>query len=117
MGIWVYTSTELRGTVRSVLYWCLPAYLVVGITAALMSKRFYASLGFNSQRLFDEIWMGVAALLPVFTIAACVRAVALRFASADHKTFDWRPVVAWGIIVVTLILNALCYRVIADTLR
>ena len=99
------------------LYWCLPTYLVVGITAALMSKHFYASLGFNSQRLFDEIWMGVALLLPVFTIVACVKAVAVRFASGDHQTCVWRPVLAWGIIVVAFVLNALCYRVIADTLR
>jgi hypothetical protein len=100
-----------------VLYWCLPTYLIVGITGALMSKHFYASLGLSSQRLFDETWMGVALLLPVFTIVACVKAVALRFASADRQTWVWRPVLAWGIIVVALVLNVLCYRVIADTLR
>jgi hypothetical protein len=105
------------GTVLSVLCWCLPTYLVVGITAALMSKHFYTSLPFHSQRLFDETWMGVAILLPIFTIVAAVKAVALRFASADNQVSVWRPVLGWGLVIVAFVLNALCYRVIADTLR
>jgi len=95
------------GTLRSVLYWCLPTYLFVGITLAMM--HFRSSLAFNSLRPFDEIWMTIAALLPIFTIVACVKAAALRL--------TWRPVLGWGLAAVAFALNALCYRVIADTLR
>lgn len=58
---------------------------------------------------FDEIWMTIAALLPIFTIVACVKAAPLRL--------TWRPVLGWGLVVVAFALNALFYRVIADTLR
>lgn len=81
-----------------------------------MATHFYTSLPFHRRLLFDEIWMSVAALLPIATIVAIVKATALRF-SAENQRHLWQPVVGWGAAVAAAFLNALFYRVIADTLR
>jgi len=86
------------------------------ITIVPMTTHFYASLPFHRQLLFDEIWMIIAALLPIATIVAVVKATALRF-SAENRRHLWHPVVGWGAALAAAFLNALFYRVIADTLR
>jgi len=102
--------------VRVVLFWCLPTFVVLMATIVMVGTQFYTSLPFHRRLLFDEIWMGVAVLLPIPTVLAAVKATALRFRTADER-YVWQPIVGWGGVLTAAVLNVLFYRVVADTLR
>jgi hypothetical protein len=103
-------------TIRLVLFWCLPTFGVFVATVVLVATHFYTSAPFRHRLLFDDIWMGVVVFLPISTVVAGVKAVALRFHSADAR-YVWQPIVGWGAVLAAAALNVLFYRVVADTLR
>ena len=114
-GITLLTTVQTR-TLRFVLFWCLPTFVLLVTTIAEVTIPFYAHLPFHRQRILDEIWMTVAAFLPITTIVAAVKAISLRFRVADEQSI-WQPFVGWGAVLAAAVLNVLFYLVIADTLR
>ena len=103
-------------TVRVVLFWCLPTFVVLLTTIVLVGTQFCTSLPFHHQMLFGEIWMGVVVFLPVPIAVAAVKSVSLRFRTATERCI-WQPVIGWGGVLTAAVLNVLFYRVVADTLR
>jgi hypothetical protein len=103
-------------TLRLVLFWCLPTFVVAVTTIAEVATHFYTSPSFHRRLLFDEIWVTVVAFLPIPTIVAAVKAISLRFRVVDERCV-WQPIVGWGAVLAAAALNVLSYRVIADILR
>ena len=110
----MYTSAVTRaGTLSSVLFWCLPTY--VAVVTALTLASVHPSVPFRLELAVSNAWMVVAFFLPIATLVAVVKAVAVRF--RDHRLLVWRPVVAWCLVTVALAMNVFCYTVIARALR
>ena len=107
--------TRASATLNSVLLWCLPTYAAVVIALALASV--HPSIPFRLQLALSNAWMVVALFLPIGTLVAAVKAVAVPFRATDNQRHIGRYVLGWCLVVVALAMNVFCYMVIARALR
>jgi hypothetical protein len=111
-GKYTQRMAQSPGRLRTVFFWCLPTYAAV--VSAILLALVQTKLPFRVQLFTFEAWAFVALFLPLSTIVAGVKAARL-FHPTNRVVLH--VVVACCFVVVALVMNVLCYRVIADVLR